>query len=109
VLVVSDDVVCLAQLDRTRDSHEPDAKTELCASSLPSSRCGIVTKSPIISPNLDSKPTISRTGFSTLIPRGKHRDRKRPDKPIIRLFSTDKARIQPRQKQVPKKESLDPP
>jgi hypothetical protein len=60
-------------------------------------------KSPIISPDLDSKPSISRTGFSTLIPRGKHRDRKRSDKPIIRPFSTDEARIQPRQKQVSKK------
>jgi hypothetical protein len=41
--------------------------------------------------------------FSTLIARGKHRDRKSVDKPIIRPFSTDEARIQPRQKQVSKK------
>src|SRR5712692_5794686 len=39
-------------------------------------------KSPVFSPNPESKPTISRNRFSTLIPRGINRDRKQPDKPI---------------------------
>src|SRR5438445_5301667 len=41
-------------------------------------------KSPITSPNPKSKPAISRPHYSTLIPRGIHRDRKTRDKPIIR-------------------------
>src|SRR6266540_4696855 len=54
---------------------------------------------PIFSPDRDSKPAISRTGLSTLIPRGKHRGRKRPDKPITHASRKNKPRIPPRQKE----------
>jgi hypothetical protein len=60
-----------------------------------------------MSPDSSSKPAIFRLYYFTLIPRGIHRDRKWPNKPIIRPFSADKARIQPRQKQVSEKEYLD--
>ncbi len=62
-------------------------------------------KSPIISPDSDSKPAISRTRFSTFIPRGIRGGQKGPDKPKIRPLSTNKPRIMPRQKQVPKKKT----
>jgi len=52
--------------------------------------------SPIISPDPDSKPTISRTRLSTLNHRGKHRDRKGPDKPITRPSQRNKPRTKPR-------------
>jgi hypothetical protein len=60
-------------------------------------------KSPIISPDRESKPAISRTNLSTLIPRGIHGDRKQPDKPITNPSRGNKPRIQPRQKQAPGK------
>jgi len=39
-------------------------------------------KSPIITPDPKAKPAISRQYYSTLIPRGIHGGRERPDKPI---------------------------
>ena len=44
----------------------------------------LTVKSPIISPDPESKPAISRPYYSTLIPRGIHRGRKTRDKPITR-------------------------
>ncbi|SRR6266567_5330109 len=54
--------------------------------------------SPIISPDPDSKPTISRTRLSTLNHRGKHTDRKGPDKPITRPSQRNKPGTKPGQK-----------
>src|SRR5260370_23474545 len=63
-------------------------------------------KSPSISPNRESKPTISRTRSSTLIPRGIHGDQKRPDKQITSPSPTNKPRITPRQKTVSEKKRI---
>ena len=41
-------------------------------------------KSPIVSPDRDFKPAISKPDFSTLIPRGIHRGRITRDKSITR-------------------------
>jgi predicted enzyme related to lactoylglutathione lyase len=60
-------------------------------------------KSPIISPNPNSKLAISRTGHSTLIPRGKHRDRKTRDKPITRQSRKNKPENIPGQEEHLKK------
>src|SRR2546428_139262 len=49
--------------------------------SWPASRLKPTRKSPIVSPDLDSKPAISRSSISTLIPRRIHGDRKTRDKP----------------------------
>src|SRR5713101_1310822 len=56
-------------------------------------------KSPIFSPDPDSKPAISRSPISTLIARGKHRDRKTRDKPITRPSRKNKPIIIPGQKE----------
>ncbi len=61
--------------------------------------------SPIISPDPDFKPTISRTRLSTLNHRGKHRDRKGPDKPITHPSQRNKPRTKPRQKHPSEKNS----
>src|SRR5947199_7781062 len=53
-------------------------------------------KSPIISPDPESKPAISRPYYSTLIPRGIHRDRKRLDKPITHPSRKNEPVIPPR-------------
>ena len=58
-------------------------------------------KSPSISPDLESKPMISRPLFSTLIPRGLNGDRKNPDKQITCLFQRNKPGIQLGQKHPP--------
>src|SRR6266511_6111482 len=56
-------------------------------------------KSPIIGPDPESKPAISRPYYSTLIPRGIHGDRKRPDKPITHPSRKNKPVIPPRQEE----------
>jgi|SRR6266568_6849129 len=53
----------------------------------------------VFSPVLGFKPTISGTGYSTLIPRGKHRDRKLQDSPITRASQEDKPKTGFRQKE----------
>jgi hypothetical protein len=55
------------------------------------------SESPIFMPDPNSKQAISRNGFSTLIPRGEHRDRKRADKVILCLSQRNKPRIPLRQ------------
>src|SRR2546427_11176006 len=55
-------------------------------------------KSPIISPDRESKPTISSPLFSTLIPRGIRGDRRTRDKPITRPSRKNKPEIPPGQK-----------
>src|SRR5207249_6596966 len=55
--------------------------------------------SPILSPDPDSKPAISRTRFPTLISRGIHGDRKRPDKPIMFPSRKNKPGILSRQRE----------
>jgi hypothetical protein len=64
------------------------------------------SESPIFMPDPDSKQAISRNGFSTLIPRGEHRDRKRPDKPITHPSRKNKPGIPARQKEHPGKKFL---
>ena len=58
-----------------------------------------VGQTPIISPNPKSEPAISRPYYSTLVPRGIHGDRKRPDKPITRPSRKNNPRIPSRQKE----------
>jgi hypothetical protein len=58
-----------------------------------------VSQTPIISPDLGSKPAISRPYYSTLIPRGINGDRERPDKPITYPSRKNKPGIPPRQKE----------
>jgi hypothetical protein len=60
-----------------------------------------ISKSPIVSPDRNSKPTISRTGHFTLIPRGKRRDRKTQDKPITRPSQENKPKNIPGQEEDP--------
>jgi len=61
--------------------------------------------SPIISPNLDSKPAISRTRSSTLIPRGFHGDRKKREKLITSPFPRNNPRSQPYRNRLVKKKT----
>jgi len=56
-------------------------------------------KSPIFSPDPESKPAISIPYYSTPIPRGIHRDRERPDKPITHRSRKNKPVILPRQEE----------
>src|SRR5438093_13554456 len=55
-------------------------------------------KSPIISPDRDSKPAISSPLLSTLIPMEIHGDRRTRDKPITRPSRKNKPEIPPGQK-----------
>jgi hypothetical protein len=55
-------------------------------------------KTPILSPDPDFKPTISRTRISTLIPWGFNGGQKWPDKPITRSFRRSKPGPKPRYK-----------
>jgi hypothetical protein len=61
--------------------------------------CSFSVKSAIISPDRASKPAISSTTFSTLIPRGKRGDHRARDKPITRPYRTNMPRIPPGQKE----------
>src|SRR5438128_1602747 len=60
-------------------------------------------QTPIISPDSKSKPTISRTRSSTLIPRGIHGDRKTQDKPITSPSQRNKPESSSDRKPVVKK------
>src|SRR5438128_6928160 len=53
---------------------------------------------PIISPDPESKPAISRPYYSTLIPTRIYKDQKRLDKSITHPSRKNKPRIPPRQK-----------
>jgi hypothetical protein len=64
------------------------------------------SKSLITSPDSGSKHVISRTGFSTLIPRGIHGDRKTSDKPITRPSQRNKPETGFRQKEDIEKKFL---
>src|SRR5207245_5311874 len=57
----------------------------------------------ILRPDLEFRPSIHRTRFPTLIPRGKTRGSKERDKPKTSPSSTKKPRIQPRQKRSQRK------
>src|SRR2546425_11329857 len=57
------------------------------------------SKSPGISPDFGSKPTIFRTGKSTLIPRGTHGYRETRDKPRTPLPQENKPEMGFRQKE----------
>jgi len=63
--------------------------------------------SPFISPDPDSKPAISRTRFSTLIPRGTHRDRKTGTGQKTRPSHGNKPIIKPDMNRVAKKKDPD--
>jgi hypothetical protein len=56
-------------------------------------------------PDHESKPTISRYRFSTLISRGFHGDQESGKKPVTSPFPKNKPRIQPLQKWVAKKKT----
>jgi len=58
------------------------------------------SKSPGISPDFGSKPTIFRTGKSTLIPRGTHGYRETRDKPRTPLPQENKPKSVPDRKRI---------
>ena len=62
--------------------------------------------SPVISPDLDSKRTISGTQYSTLIPRGLHGDRDWQDKPITSPTWKNKPGIPTRREEGPENKFL---
>ncbi len=97
-----------ALISRSRPLSMPDRKSSLEKGGGDKSRasCDVrvgeggfrFAKSRIISPDRDSKPTNSRTVFPTFNHRGKRRDRKSPDKPIIHPYKRKKPETTPGQK-----------